>query len=103
VHNPGATNGTTKEVQNTYGDIEIIYGRNKYLLKHQWSRNQGVGTWRWYQHNIDDGVLFSNGDCEGPIKVLKVLSDNSYETPKDYIGGFHGNEGLNHIKCYVDG
>ena len=92
-----------KQIYNTYGDVEISYGRNKYNLKHQWNADQGIRTWRWYKHSIDNGILVENGDCEGPIKVLRLNDNGTIETPNDYIGGFHGNEQLTQVKFFIDG
>ena len=98
---PGAEDN--KIILNTYGDVEVVYGRNKYILKHQWDADKGVRTWRWYEHLIDNGVLVSDGDCEGPIKIVRLNTDGTITQPKDYIGGYHGNEQLTQIKFFIDG
>lgn len=88
---------------NSYGEVNINYGRVNYKLKHEYNPKKGTNTWRWWRHGVDEGIFFDGTDCEGPVRLSNIEEDGTFTTQSDYIGGYHGNELMESVSLLIDG
>lgn len=77
----------------------IITGkRSRYTFKRVTDSSIRIDTWRLYKGEYYKGnnsfTAWENSDAEGAIKLVGE---------DDYLGGYHGDEIMENISCYLDG